>query len=84
MGEAKVEAEKTVSNFRQDLDNKYQAAHATIQNNAGSAGSELNTKTTQEISAMGKDFVSQKAAIEDSLVAAVCSVDNSAAGKMLQ
>jgi hypothetical protein len=84
MSEAKIEAEKIVSSFRADLEKQHQEAHFTVQNNAGQSGSELNTKTAQDITSMNADFNKKTAAIEDALVDLVCKVDNSAAGRRTQ
>ena len=75
MSEAKVEADKIVQAYRNDLEAKYNAAHTVIQGNAGAEVSELNSKTAVDIAGMQVDFSSKKKAVADALVDLVCKVE---------
>ena len=74
MSEAKLEAEKVISNFRSDLEAKYQASHSEINKNTGANGDALNFQTVSDIDEMKKVFTGKKTTIEDAIVDAVCKV----------
>ena len=75
MSQAKVEAEKIVQAYRNELEAKYNASHSIIQGNAGAEVSKLNSTTSVDIATMQNDFRSKKTAVVDALVDLVCKIE---------
>ena len=75
MVEAKLDAEKTISAYRDELEAKYSAAHTAITGNASSTSSDLDAQVVTDISSMQSEFTLRQAAMEDALVDLVCKVE---------
>lgn len=73
--EAKIEAEKMVAAYRAEMEAAYQDSLTKVNGMTGAAGNELQMSTSNDISAMSREFTTRKDAIEKMLIDMVISVD---------
>jgi|TARA_B110000090_G_C13250952_1_gene396382 vacuolar-type H+-ATPase subunit H len=75
MAEAKVEAEKIVSQFKDTQEGTYQQALNAVNSATGDEGNKLMASTNADIAEMQGDFVERKGDVEDMLVNLVTKVE---------
>ncbi len=75
MKEAKHEAEQIVSAYRAEMEAKYQGKLAKTTGSQGTAGSELQTSTNDNIKQMNEEFQAKKPEVEKMLVDLVLKVN---------
>mmetsp|Transcript_47596 Transcript_47596/g.97320 ORF Transcript_47596/g.97320 Transcript_47596/m.97320 type:complete len:112 (+) Transcript_47596:75-410(+) len=75
MKEAKSEAEKIISDYRAEMELKYQDSLAKVTGSSGSAGSELESSTNAEIGKMTNEFNAKKVSVEKMLLELVLKVN---------
>ncbi len=75
MGEAKLEAEKAISAYRDELESKHATAHRVIAGNASSTSTDLDAKVAVDVSTMQAQFGAKKDAMAEALADLVCKVE---------
>ena len=74
MAEAKVEAEKIISQFRDSQEATYQQALDAVNSSTGEESKKRETETNADIKEMNKDFTDRKGDVEDLLMNLVTKV----------
>mmetsp|Transcript_38042 Transcript_38042/g.82861 ORF Transcript_38042/g.82861 Transcript_38042/m.82861 type:complete len:111 (+) Transcript_38042:30-362(+) len=75
MKEAKIEADQIIAAYRAEMEAVYQKSLATQTGSSGAAGNELQMSTDSDIRNMGRDFNSNKEAVQKMLIDLVCAVN---------